>query len=328
VSWRSDRATSAIDEIIERSARGEATAQESNTLADWRRASIANEQHYRRTTRLLEELRSSKTKGSRPPSVEAILKRRPTKQRRRVSLRVPLIAAAALVVTAGLGLLFRQMGGYSDLGASSPGDGVGYTTGTSEMATIQLSDGSVVRLAPNTKLRFAQTPDGREATLNGRAFFSIAHSPNRAFRVRTRFGEATVLGTKFELSTDDEELTLVVVAGRVGLAAASNTVEVRGGQQSGVRNGTALEPAAVPQAETMEQWVGKFLAFQDTPMREVAREITETYGVRVVVDSALANLTVNGTFTNRDVKHVLESVCQVINARCETRPGEVVIAAR
>jgi ferric-dicitrate binding protein FerR (iron transport regulator) len=329
MSWRSNRATSAMDEIIERSVRGEATPHEADTLAEWRHSSLANEQHYRRTVRLLEELRASDTTRSRPPSVETILKRRPAQPRRR-SLRVPLFAAIALVVTAGLGIGLKEFDAGGAVGAVTiPGDGVGYATGASEMATIQLSDGSVVRLAPNTKLRFVQTRETREATLDGRAFFSVAHSPGRSFRVRTRFGDATVLGTKFELATDDEELKLVVVAGRVGLSGQSNQVEVSGGQQSGVRNGTALAPAAVPQAETMDQWVGKFLAFQDTPIREVAREISETYGVRVVVaDSAVAGRTVNGTFTDREAKHVLELICLAVNARCETRPGEVVISTR
>jgi len=174
-----------------------------------------------------------------------------------------------------------------------------------------------------------QTRQTRQATLDGRAFFSIAHIPERSFRVRTRLGDATVLGTRFELSTGANELTLVVVSGKVALASATNAVEVHAGQQSGVRGGTALAPEPVPQAESMEQWVGKFLAFQETPIREVAREIAETYGIRVVVaDSAVGARTVNGTFTDRDAKHVLEAICLAVNAQCESRPGEVVMTSR
>ena len=108
-----------------------------------------------------------------------------------------------------------------------------------------------------------------------------------------------------------------------------NAIEVLGGQQTAVRDGTVLTPASVPQAETMEQWVGKFLAFQDTPIKEVAREIAEVYGVRVIVgDSSLARRTVNGTFTDRDAKHVLEAVCSAVNAQCESQSGEVVMISR
>jgi ferric-dicitrate binding protein FerR (iron transport regulator) len=79
----------------------------------------------------------------------------------------------------------------------------------------------------------------------------------------------------------------------------------------------------------MSDWVGKFLAFQSTPMREVAREIEETYGVRVVIeDSVLANRTVFGTFTDRDARYVIDAVCSVVNAMCVNRPGEVVMTGR
>ena len=326
-----------MDELIERSLRGQTSAEDVASLAAWRRESIDNEQHYQRTVRLLVSLRSGAASTPPAPTVDEILRRsreprapRPpytSKLRRRLLAPAVVVAAALAVAAITLGLE-RFWPAEIESVAAVPGD-VGYSTGTSEMATVQLSDGSVVRLAPNTKLRFAQTRESREATLDGRAFFSVSHIPGRPFRVRTRFGEATVLGTRFELSTAAKELTLVVVSGRVALSSSEKAVEVLAGQQSAVRNGAVLAPEPVPDAETMEQRVGKFLAFQDTPMREVAREIGETYGVRVVVaDSAIARRTVSGTFTDRDAKHVLEAVCLAVNALCEWRRGELVVSNR
>jgi ferric-dicitrate binding protein FerR (iron transport regulator) len=334
MSWRT-QSGSAMDALIERAWRTEATPQEIETLAAWRRESIANEQQYRRTIAMLTALRVDRSDAPPMPSMQTILERpreaRPAAPARR-RRSVGVVAAAA-------GFVALALGGYAALRARAnpPGvplsaetaSGVGYSTAALEMATVQLSDGSVVRLAPNSTLRFVETATTREAVLDGRAFFSVAHNPARVFRVRTRLGDATVLGTRFELSTAAQELTLVVVSGRVGLAAGANSVEVRGGEQSGVRNGTALAPAPVPRPETMEEWVGKFLAFRDTPVREAAREIAETYGLRVVIgDSVVANRTVSGTFTDREAKHVLDAVCLAVNARCEARSGEVVITSR
>jgi transmembrane sensor len=189
-----------------------------------------------------------------------------------------------------------------------------------------LSDGSVVRLAPNSRLRFMQRPASREATLEGRAYFSVAKIPVRPFRVHTRLGDATVLGTQFELATESRDLKLLVVSGRVGLAGSSNQLEVHAGEASAVHDGTVAEPRRLPNAATMNRWVGKFLAFQSTPMREVAREIEETYGVRVVAqDSTIANRTVTGTFTDRDVHEVIDVICSVVNAQCVTRGSDIVM---
>jgi ferric-dicitrate binding protein FerR (iron transport regulator) len=201
------------------------------------------------------------------------------------------------------------------------------------MATIQLSDGTVVRLAPNSRLGFALRPTAREATLEGRAFFSVAKIPGRPFRVHTRLGEATVLGTRFELATDSSELKLLVVSGRVGLSGggggAANQLEVHAGESSGVRNGTVAEPTRLSNAATMGEWVGKFLVFQSTPMREVAREIEEAYGLRIVAeDSVIANRTVTGTFVDRDARYVIDAVCLVVNAHCASRSGEIVMTSQ
>src|SRR5262245_18302553 len=164
MSWRSGRITSTMDELIERAARGEAQADDVETLAAWRRKSIGNEQHYRRTMKLLEELQSTSDRATRVPSVETILKRprTPRQPKSRRQLLVRSAVGAALVFAFVLSFVMRQFeAGELDTASGVPDDGRGYATGPSEMATVQLSDGSVVRLASNTKLRFVQTRDAR-----------------------------------------------------------------------------------------------------------------------------------------------------------------------
>jgi ferric-dicitrate binding protein FerR (iron transport regulator) len=321
-----------IDELIHRSLRNQLTDDETDWLAQWRRESSSNEQHYRRSVRLLEAMRRDVGAVRPSPTAQAILSRERTllvPRRRRASVLVAWVAAAVIIVAVGsAGYALRERAVSAPRTDLPVADGVGYSTGPSEMATVQLSDGSVVRLASNSKLRFVQRLTTREATLEGRAFFAVAKIPGRAFHVHTRLGDATVLGTKFELATESSELRLLVVSGRVGLAGTSNQVEVHAGELSGVHNGTVAEPTRVPNAAKMSDWVGKFLAFQATPMREVAREIEETYGIHVVIqDSVIANRTIVGTFTDRDVRDVIDIVCSVLNAQCVNRPGEVVMTS-
>jgi Fe2+-dicitrate sensor, membrane component len=322
-----------IDELIHRSLRDELTGDELARLARWRSESAANEQRYLRTVRLLEVMRREDVSTRPAPTVNELLSHRRAPE----SLTWRTAASSRSVARRGGNRRRRDVGrlpGATSRPVASKADlpladAVGYSTGASEMATVQLSDGSVVRLAPNSKLKFVQRAATREATLEGRAFFAVAKIPTRPFHVHTRLGDATVLGTQFELATESAELHLLVVSGRVGLAAASSQVEVHGGEVSGVRDGTVAEPTRLPNAAKMGDWVGKFLAFQSTPMREVAREIEETYGVRVVIeDSVIANRTVIGTFTDRDAHYVIDLVCSVVNAQCVNRPGEVIMTGR
>ncbi|HEY2165410.1 MAG TPA: FecR family protein [Gemmatimonadaceae bacterium] len=317
-----------IDDLIQRAFQDALTQDEMKRLSAWRRKSIGNDQRYRRTAHLLSAMRDGGMITWTPPNVSTLLgsaRDAPGDPRAPIGSKwVWGAAAAAVVLTASTGAVLLHP--HTERPSAANTGSVGYSTGPSEMATVQLSDGSVVRLAPNSRLAFVPRAASREATLEGRAFFSVAKIPGRPFRVHTRLGEATVLGTRFELATDSSELRLLVVSGRVGLSGAVNQLEVHAGESSGVRNGTVAEPKRLSNAATMGEWVGKFLAFQSTPMREVAREIEETYGIRMVPeDSAVANRTVTGTFVDRDARYVIDAVCLVVNAQCSNRAGEIVM---
>jgi ferric-dicitrate binding protein FerR (iron transport regulator) len=77
--------------------------------------------------------------------------------------------------------------------------GAEFVTDTAEMATARLDDGSVVRLAPRSRLRVSHAAHVRESWLDGEAYFAVAHDKARPFRVRTRAGTVEVLGTRFDL---------------------------------------------------------------------------------------------------------------------------------
>ena len=197
------------------------------------------------------------------------------------------------------------------------------------MTTVQLGDGSVVRLAPSSRLRVTASDSAREVTLDGRAFFVVAKMAARPFVVHTTAGNARVLGTRFELSTHDRDLNLVVVEGRVALSSGTGSVEVGAGERSGVRDRQTLAPTPVANADRMEQWVGKFLVFQSTLVRDAAREVERMYGVRVVIaDSIIGRRTVTATFTDQAATQVLDVICSVVNAQCESKLGEVVMSRR
>jgi ferric-dicitrate binding protein FerR (iron transport regulator) len=312
------------DELIDRARRGEATAAELAELTTWRNESAANERQYQATLRLLEAGRA--LAGTAPalarPSADEIIAR--TKSRRRfagasVAARwAPWAIAAAAVVVATVSLRTRATGGDA-----VPGWGATeVVTGATELATVQLGEGSVVRLAPSSRLRVL-AGRGRAVHLEGRAFFAIERMPGRPLLVHTAAGDAQVLGTRFELATNARRLDLRVVEGKVALSAARGRIEVSAGEESSVRDG-AVAPPVRSSAPPVVTWVGKFLAFQATPLGEAAREIERVYGTPVTItDTTLARETITATFTDRPVQEVMNVVCSVLSASCELRDGVI-----
>jgi transmembrane sensor len=322
-----EAAPDGVDALIERVLRGDASEMEAERVARWRRGSLSNERHYRQLARLVETARAllPSSVDAHVPSAASLLgaPRDATPMRgwsgRGVVWTIGAAAAVAVVTLVGLG----RRG--TAAGALGPAE---VLTGPAETATVRLRDGSVVRLAPASQLRVLDKRGRREVTLDGRAYFAVAPMPNRPFVVTTRLGEAKVLATRFELATDRDELRLVVVEGRVALSAR-NSIEVRGGEESGVREGVVLPPTRVADGARLHQWVGKFLVFQATPVHDVATEVARAYGVLLLpADSSMAQRTVTATFIDRSAEHVVEVICSVVNARCDWREQEVTMSSR
>lgn len=301
--------------LIERVVAGEGSAADVAALTAWRRASPANEAEYRRCERLVRATRDLAGRVTAPPpptAAEVIARAGWSRSRRspRGRLRAARFAAA-LSAAAALVLLLVMRGG--EAGGWSPTE---VTTGAAERATLTLPDGTVVRLAPSSRLR-VERGRVREVRLEGRAFFAVAHQPHPPFRVYTQEGTVNVLGTRFELATGEARLRLRVIEGRVALDAARNTVEVAAGEQTEVREGAATAPTPLEAAPEPDPEFGRFLAFQTTPLRNVAAEIERLYAVRIAIgDSALSASTVTATFTDRSLAQVIDVLCEVLGAHC------------
>lgn len=198
-------------------------------------------------------------------------------------------------------------------------------TGQGERATVTLTDGSMVYLAPESQLRF---PGSRHRTvaLRGRAFVAVAEDPDRPFIVHTRSGTGRVLGTRFSLQDHDHASELLIVQGRMAVSTPRGRAEAGPGEM--IRWGSGRAPAveAVEKVDAHLRWMGRTLVFHGTTVEDVAREVGERYGKPVeLADPSLAAFTVTGWFNQQDFEEVVVSICQVVGAECRiTRDGATI----
>ncbi len=201
-----------------------------------------------------------------------------------------------------------------------------YATGPTESLTVRLPDGSVVRLAPATRLR-ASADGRREVWLRGTAFFAVAKHNGQPFTVHTPGGDATVLGTRFELSTAARRVRLVVVEGRVALngAGEAGTGEVvTAGQVSVAEAGRPPSPPRRADVGQLTGWMEGVLIFQATPLSEAAHEIERQYHVTVrMSDPALGERTVSAVFDHQPLPLVATTICRIADATCEVQDNVV-----
>lgn len=312
---------------------GRATPEEAAEVRAWRLADPRHEaihDELRVRPEMLRYFHEEVEPGPAPDAAD-LMRRAETRPRERASAArsvqrrwgfYGLAAAAVLAIAVGLDAFRSGPGSTPAYGAEE------LVTGEAETVTVTLRDGTIVRLAPRSRLRVAPEPERREVTLSGRAYFVVAHRPDRPFRVHTTAGDVRVLGTRFDLQTDDRELRVVVAEGRVAVSSAEGDLELQGGQMSGVRDGRSLPVIPVANARQLSSWMGSFLAFQDTPLGQAAREIEAVYGIRVrFAEPELADRVITAWFVDRTVEEVVQVVCLAAITGCALENGELVMSA-
>jgi len=319
------------DELVVRFLQGEGHGTDAGEdVNEWRAASPANEARYQdiarvwaRTAPLLDELRAGDQRG--PERLLSRLGIGATRGRRAEGRRastVLLRRAAAIVVAVCLGYALGSRVGRRD----AQGTGPELVTGAGERATLELADGSIVRLGPDSRLRLPPDPARREVWLDGRAFFAIAPHEGQSFRVRTRLGEALVLGTRFEIQVNERGLEVVVVEGRVSLEAGERSVELQAGEVGRVDQARAVEVTRLEDVIHRLDWTGDFLVFSDTPLRQVIFEVARLFGAEIMVaDSTLLDRTVTGWYAGTTFERTMEAICLIIGAHCRVTGDTAVV---
>ncbi len=335
------------DELLFRALTGRATDEERKVVDEWRSRSVGNAQQYEDLARLLhvsllgDEFPSLATS----PGLDDVLGHRQTagdgqdvESRRRPALwwhtsdRMRVVLAAAAVV---IGILIGG-GGYAlgwILAPTEPLAAVAeaheFVTGPDETANVILSDGTVIKLGGGSRLRIPDQTLRREVTISGRAYFAVAKDEARPFTVHTPEGTVRVLGTRFSLETSGEDLRLIVVEGAVGLSAAREEVELKANQMARVIKGKPLPIVDIPNLSGLTDWVGDFLAFQDTPLEDAIGEIEQKYSVEITTtDEHLKARTITAWFAGDTLEEVMEVVCIIASAECVIDGSQVTIDAK
>jgi transmembrane sensor len=253
---------------------------------------------------------------SSPPSPEAIIAggqvRRLARRagRPRTFVWGSVAAAASVLVALWLGVWVPERSADGDYAPRT------VVTGVDEIVTVALEDGTMVRLAPDSRLEFGGGPD-RTVHLTGRAFFAVAHQSGNPFRVRLPNRTITVLGTRFDVEGRDDRTRVAVVEGEVQISGAGAPLTARQAQVAYGPSSGALVIQRVEDIYDSMDWLGSFLAFETTPLLEVAQEIRDRFGLNIAIsDTGLSARTLTGWFTDQTPEGMIAAICTAVGARC------------
>lgn len=174
-----------------------------------------------------------------------------------------------------------------------------------EWRAVQLTDGTQVRIGPNSELRLSFGDDHRTVRLlRGEAMFSVAKDPARPFFVQSQMVGVLAVGTEFRVAHWGSEEVVAVTEGSVAvyhdgskpvldsgsvaparLSEAMGAVALAAGEQVSVTRAARSRLVAKEKINVHyeQSWADGWLVFEDKTIAEVAREFNRRNRMQVVV---------------------------------------------
>ncbi|WP_223551925.1 FecR family protein [Aestuariivivens sp. NBU2969] len=188
------------------------------------------------------------------------------------------------------------------------------TTQKAEKKEIILEDSTRIILNSNSALSYPKHFKGntREVVIKGEAFFDVTKDEHKPFIVTTNEGlKIKVLGTSFNVKSypEDKKMETTLVSGKVKVIEERKNTIV---ELSPSQKATYIkheDKMIVEQVNTVNytSWKEGRLIYNDTPMREVIKDLERMYDIKFdITSSKILDYKYKGEFDNLEIKQILE----------------------
>jgi transmembrane sensor len=222
--------------------------------------------------------------------------------------------AACLVVTAAIGTRWLV---YPPA--------LAYATDRGEQRTVRLSDGSVVALDADSRVRIRYQDQEREIVLErGQARFSVAKDPQRPFRVHARGKTVVALGTQFDVDLASHAVQVTLLEGHVAITGVpagpaspnadprapddDHVVELTPGEALKVSDSGASVVVAHVDVTRVTAWQTGKIFFDNEPLSSAVERIGRYAQVHFEVDPSVSDVAVSGVFKTSDPAAFIEAI--------------------
>lgn len=190
-----------------------------------------------------------------------------------------------------------------------------HVAGVAEMREISLDDGSTVTLASGSAISVDLRPaERRVVLLQGEAYFGVTPDASRPFRVAAGTVEASVLGTRFDVRLDPNDVLVAVTEGSVRVRSAAWGEVVNAGQAVRVdRAAGGFQPGESPIEATA--WRHGQLYLKSRPLAEAIDILRRHFrGTIVVASPSLGERATTGVFNLGDPEEALRGMAHAHGA--------------
>lgn len=196
-----------------------------------------------------------------------------------------------------------------------------------------LPDGSQIVLAQNSTIEYSYNRKNRTryAKLNGDAYFNVHRDTTQQFIVDVEIGEIQVLGTSFDIKTQQNKDILVdVLSGTVRLCYVRqhgdtlHLIITKG--ESGLLSATLDTLMQKSQTHDAFFSINRTLQFKCVALTDVFRTIEKCYNVTITFNQQqIGNLMLTSTFKEEDVTSIIQVITSTFNLKYSKNGNEFII---
>ncbi len=178
-----------------------------------------------------------------------------------------------------------------------------------EKQNVTLPDGSTILLRKGSALDYPSDfgIKNRQVNLSGEAFIEVFYNPSIPFTVKTLNGLTTNFGNNFLIRSHDSVDQVYVQDGRVKMESYRNggQVFINSGEKAELINNKIVNTPIG--TDNYLGWKVNKLIYNNTPLIQVAREISEYYGIPVHFTNEMnpGQVFVTTQFDNQNLLEVL-----------------------
>ncbi|MFO7798634.1 FecR family protein [Rhodohalobacter sp.] len=338
-----------MDDSFVRFLKGKASKEEVAYWTEWMQANSQNAQSIEKGKKLLNKGTLNVPKPNSNDEFNRLLKRiesqeniksiKPSRNRSRNIVWLTMAAAICLLLLTG----YLARNSFLQNSATEPVQIVSieykeFETETGQKTTVQYSDGSIITLNANSKIRLPQKmveSDTMQVWLEGEALFNITRketSESRTFIVHTPDGSISVLGTRFSVNTTKNQSQVVLTEGSVKINVQGETkkpgleyVMSPGEKALFSQNSENIQVEQV-NTEVYTSWAGNNMVLDKTPLSDLITRIEFTYDVEVIVeDQTLSDEKLTGRFNSSDLSFLLSGLSKMLEVDIDQQDQTVYI---
>lgn len=163
-------------------------------------------------------------------------------------------------------------------------------TPANRLYSLVLTDGTKIKINENSKLEFINQRNGIKPSvfIDGEAFFEVAHSDNKNFKIGFNESIIEVFGTSFNVSNYHDNLfsQVALVEGSIKLYDKKQTKFIKPGEIASVspnHSGIDISNAAI---DEVLFWAQEEMYFTDEALPKLLNKIEKWYGVSFIIEYA------------------------------------------